>query len=79
MRTAEYMFKELGYNLVRKDDDYIMYEEKLDGYVTVVSFCNQLQNVKLYYESLKYHQTPSIDMQLFRAIEKQLKELDWIS
>ena len=78
MKMAEYMFKELGYSLVRRDDDYIIYEKQLDNdYVKTVIFCDQLQDVNVSYGEF-VNQTPSIDMQLFRAIEKQLKELVWI-
>lgn len=76
---AEYMFKELGYDLIRKDDDYIIYEKKIDtNCIKTVTFCDQLQNVSVSYGEF-INQTPSIDMQLFRAIEKQLKELTWIA
>lgn len=78
MKMAEYMFKELGYNLIRKDNDYIIYEKQLDDCVKTVTFCNQLQNVNVSYGEF-VNQTPSIDMQLFRAIEQQLKELVWIA
>ena len=78
MNMAKEMFKELGYNLVRNDDDYIIYEKKIDnGCIKTVTFCDQLQNVNISYGEFA-NQTPSIDMQLFVAIEKQLKELDWI-
>lgn len=78
MKMAEYMFKELGYNLIRKDDDYIVYEKQLDNdCVKTVTFCDQLQNVNVSYGEF-VNQTPSIEMKLFRAIEKQLKELVWI-
>ena len=78
MKMAEYMFKELGYNLIRKDDDYIIYEKQLDNdCVKTVIFCNQLKDVNVSYGEF-VNQTPSINMQLFRAIEKQLKELVWI-
>ena len=78
MKMAEYMFKELGYNLIRKDDDYIIYEKQLDNdCVKTVTFCDQLQDVNISYGEF-VNQTPSINMQLFRAIEKQLKELVWI-
>lgn len=75
---AEYMFKELGYNLIRNDDDYIIYEKQLNGCVKTITFCEQLQSVNVSYGEF-VNQTPSIDMQLFRAIEKQLKELAWIA
>lgn len=78
MKMAEYMFKELGYNLIRKDDDYIIYKKQLDnGCVKTVIFCDQLKDVNVSYGEF-VNQTPSINMQLFRAIEKQLKELVWI-
>lgn len=78
MKMAEYMFKELGYNLIRKDDDYIIYEKQLDNdCVKTVIFCDQLKDVNVSYGEF-VNQTPSINMQLFRAIEKQLKELVWI-
>lgn len=78
MKMAEYMFQELGYNLIRKDDDYIIYEKQLDNNcVKTVTFCYQLQNVNVSYGEF-VNQTPSIEMKLFRAIEKQLKELVWI-
>lgn len=77
MKMAKYMFEELGYNLIRKDDDYIIYEKQLDDCVKTVTFCVQLQNVNVSYGEF-VNQTPSIDMQLFRTIEQQLKELIWI-
>lgn len=76
---AEYMFNELGYILTRKDDDYIIYEKKIENNCTkTITFCVQLRDVNVSFGEF-VNQTPSIDMRLFQAIEKQLKELNWIA
>ena len=78
---AEYMFKELGFELVRNDDDYIIYEKHLGNCSKVVSFCEQNRSVNVTYDNLviiSSDTTPPIDMNLFRAIDKQLNELSWI-
>ena len=76
------MFSELGYNKVREDDDYIVYERKVDDDIyKVVSFCGQCRSVKVEFEyrgSLKVgFTTPSIDIGLFKAINKKLIDLGW--
>lgn len=74
---AKQVFESLGYIQSREDDDYILYEKEIDNGedLKIVSFCDQLRNVKVYYESEM--DTPSIDMELFKAISMQIKELGW--
>ncbi len=62
---------------VREDDDYIIYEKEIDGGdgKKVVDFCSQLENFRVSFES--GIDTPSVDMELFKAITAQLAELGW--
>ncbi len=75
--NAKQAFEKIGYTQVREDDDYIIYEKEIDGGrdKKVVDFCDQLENVRVTYESGR--DTPSIEMELFNAIAIQLKELGW--
>lgn len=80
MKAVE-MFKLNGYNLIREDDDYIIYSKKVNEYMDkIVSFCFQLENLSVLYESdfLRVDDVPSINMNLNKAIQAQLKELNWI-
>lgn len=81
MKAYEMFFK-LGYNLERDDDDYIIYRREFhEGYSKVISFCDQLKNVNISYEGTVIDMmegTPSICMELFKAIQKQLEELNWL-
>lgn len=76
--NAKQAFEKIGYTQVREDDDYIIYEKKIDGGdgKKVVDFCSQLENVRVSFESGM--DTPSIDMRLFGAISAQLAELGWV-
>lgn len=76
--NAKQAFEKIGYTQVREDDDYIIYEKEIDGGddKKVVDFCDQLRNFKVSFESGM--DTPSVDMELFRAITMQLAELGWI-
>ena len=75
--NAKQAFEKIGYTQVREDDDYIIYENELDGGrdTKVGDVCDQLENVRVTYESGR--DTPSIEMELFNAIAIQLKELGW--
>ena len=75
--NAKQAFEKIGYTQVREDDDYIIYEKEIDGGADkkVVDFCGQLMNFRVSFESGM--NTPSIDMELFRAITVQLAELGW--
>lgn len=77
---ATHMFKALGYRCKRRDDDYVIYEKSIDGGQNkkVVDFCEQNRNVNVHYDFQHGEQVPSIDMQLFKAIQKQLEELGWL-
>ena len=78
--SANKLFKNLGFVLIRSDDDYIIFEKELEqGIKKVVSFCEQLQDVNISYENMMGRQYPSIDMELFEAIQLKLLELGWIS
>lgn len=75
--NAKQAFEKIGYTQVREDDDYIIYEKEIDGGddKKVVDFCDQLRNFRVSYECGRG--TPSIDMELFKAITAQLGELGW--
>ena len=75
--NAKKAFEKLGYTQVLEDDDYIIYEKEIDGGddKKVVDFCDQLKNFRVSFESGM--DTPSIDMELFKAITAQLEELGW--
>jgi hypothetical protein len=63
---AKEMFEKLGYDLVN-DNKYITEYWNLDGQAVVF-----YKKTKSY---LSYKST--IDMELFKAIQQQIKELDW--
>ena len=75
--NAKKAFEKLGYTQVLEDDDYIIYEKEIDGGddKKVVDFCDQLKNFRVSFESGM--DTPSVDMELFKAIMAQLEELGW--
>ena len=76
--NAKQAFEKLGYTQGREDDDYIIYEKEIDGGdgKKVVDFCSQLENFRVSFESGM--DTPSVDMELFKAITAQLAELGWM-
>lgn len=78
--SAKEAFKKLGYAQVREDDDYIIYEKEIDGGENkkVVDFCSQLMSFNVHYDFQHGEQVPSVNMELFRAIQLQLTELHWI-
>lgn len=80
MKAVE-LFKNLGYEMTRNDDDdYIIYEKELkDGATKVITFSDQLRNFSISFEGdILIRQAPNINMEMFKAIQKQLEELEWI-
>lgn len=76
--SAKQFFEKLGYNQVRNDDDYIIYQKSIDNGSNnkEVKFCSQTE---LFYVSYTVGtNVPGIDVKLFEAISKQLTELGWI-
>lgn len=77
---AKELFKNLGYELIRNDDDYVIYSKSVssDGVTKEVSFSDQTESVQVYFEdNFNSHQTPSMDVSLIGAINQQIKELNW--
>lgn len=77
---ATHLFRALGYRCKRRDFDYVIYEKPIDGGRNrkVVDFCEQLHSVNVHYDYQHGEQVPSIDMDLFQAINAQLVELGWL-
>lgn len=82
MKAIE-LFEKMGYKQIRCDDDYIIYSRNLNEYegdieTKEISFSSQLENFTVSFEHTLTRQVPTIDVELFLAIEQQLLELGWL-
>lgn len=71
MKTAKELFEELGYKIVRDDDEFIKYESVSNEDLYIVFY--KTYKVILGEPTYDYF----CDMDLLKAINKQIEELKW--
>lgn len=76
---AKEKFEKLGYKRVANTDDHIIFSKSIDRGTDhkEVIFYDQLKSFSVGLESEL--NTPSIQMDLFKAITVQLEELGWLN
>ena len=75
MKTAKEMFEELGYELFEeKDSRYITY---VYHYRYIIRFDLIMQNFYAYEDNMDMSYI-GVDMKTLQAINKQVKELNWL-
>lgn len=74
MKTADEIFKDLGYTKQYKDEDIYYYQdvEVKDNYIVFE------MGYKCFAKTSCYHDTGDITMQELQAINKKCQELGWI-
>ncbi len=70
MKTAKEMFEELGYKIVRDDEEFLDYE-------TEEYYISFWKHKKIFYKVEYGYDAGDITMQELKAINKQVEELGW--
>lgn len=80
MKSIE-MFKELGYEQIQNDENYIIYEKHEKKHTKrEILFSIDSKCCKFYFEDkIRRPEHPVITMELFKAIQQQLLELGWVA
>lgn len=77
--NAEQMFLKLGFKLIESNDNFLMYENRTELDLALISF--NIKNKSIYSELIDgEYASPEpiiLTFELFSAIAQQVKELGW--
>ena len=76
---AEEMFLKLGFKLVKSDDDLLLYENRTELDLTIISFDTKTRSICSELIDGEYASPEPIILtfELFSSIAQQVKELGW--
>lgn len=76
---AEEMFLKLGFKLVKSDDGCLLYENRTELDLTIISFDTKKKSIRSELIDGEYASPEPIILtfELFSAIAQQVKELNW--
>lgn len=77
---AEEMFLNLGFKLIKSDDDSLFYERRTELDLTIISFNIKKKSIcsELIDGEYGFPEPIVLTFELFSAITQQVKELGWI-
>lgn len=77
--NAEQMFLKLGFKLIKSDDDSLLYENRTELDLTLISFDTKTRSIYSELIDGEYGSPEPIVLtfELFSAITQQVKELNW--
>ena len=79
--TAKEMFEELGYKLVYRDKFYIDYsldDEPIGNWGVIIQFMRKEKIYRIYSYGEIRDEIINVNMELNKAIQKQIEELGWL-
>ena len=77
-KTAEEMFKELGFEQIRNDGNFIKYKKADNGIDKIITFSIMFRYFDSKYGDYPFTAPYEFDIDTLKAVNKQVEELGWI-